>query len=345
MPPVTTKFRKHVTKACTQCRDSKIKCDGVSPVCSSCSRKGKDCRYEVREDRRKLSLRIAVDLLSARVQQLAQFIAEKGLEAPSMKQDDSTTLSGILQCLGIDIEAPPGSVNSAGGSSNKSPVGATVSQADITVRAGQNQQSSGKAHGLSLPAAAQADASERTEESPQAHHESNQQPKLSSIDIGATDASLDFFNLDTSAVSAHSAASASSVFDSYDTEAETLNESEDELVKQLSDRVGTLHIKPGGHIRYLGSTSNFNLLETPGVDGVMNVHSRTVRNDGMDYLNSLGIGKEVPPDIEEHLVNLYFAWQDPAAHIVDRAIYESARIKWHNDVDTPYYSETLRNAM
>lgn len=124
----------------------------------------------------------------------------------------------------------------------------------------------------------------------------------------------------------------------------TSPESVDELADQLSDRVGTLHIRAGGHIRFYGSTSNFNLLESPATDVTMNVH-RTVRNDGAEHLDRLGINKTVPPEIEKHLMNLYFTWQDPSFHVVDRKMFEEARMKWDGAEDTSYYSEALRNAM
>ncbi|EQB56632.1 hypothetical protein CGLO_03351 [Colletotrichum gloeosporioides Cg-14] len=77
----------------------------------------------------------------------------------------------------------------------------------------------------------------------------------------------------------------------------------------------------------------------------MTVH-RTVRNDGQEILDRLDIGKEVPNDIEEHLVNLYFTWQDPASHVVKRDMYEKAKVQWRDRmVDNPYYSEALRNAI
>jgi hypothetical protein len=122
-------------------------------------------------------------------------------------------------------------------------------------------------------------------------------------------------------------------------------ESVDELVDQLSDRVGTLHIRPGGHIRFYGSTSNFNLLDTTASDVGMNVH-RTIRNDGAEHLERLGLNKEVPAEIEDHLMNLYFTWQDPSFHAIDRAMFEEARVIWRDKrEDTSYYSEALRNAM
>lgn len=119
----------------------------------------------------------------------------------------------------------------------------------------------------------------------------------------------------------------------------------DELADRLSDLLGTLHVRPGGHIRFYGATSNFSLLETPAADVGMNVHW-TVRNDGIEHLRRLGLNKKVPPEIEEHLMNLYFTWQDPSFHVVDRKMFEEATRVWSENMeDTAYYSEALRNAM
>lgn len=116
------------------------------------------------------------------------------------------------------------------------------------------------------------------------------------------------------------------------------------LVKQLSDRVGSLCIGAGGQVRYHGPTSNFNLVDMGPPDN-LTVH-RSVRDHGPDYLNRLDMGKEVPPDLEEHLINLYFSWQDPAFHVVKRGMYQKAKMRWRDEAeDTPYFSESLVNAM
>lgn len=116
------------------------------------------------------------------------------------------------------------------------------------------------------------------------------------------------------------------------------------LIDQLSERIGSLQIGPGGQVRYYGPTSNFNLVQMPASDN-LTVH-RTVRNNGQEYLERLGLDKEVPSDLEEHLTKLYFAWQNPVFQVVTRKMFEEARMKWReNRQDTPYYSEALQNAM
>ncbi|KAJ8128012.1 hypothetical protein O1611_g5624 [Lasiodiplodia mahajangana] len=116
-----------------------------------------------------------------------------------------------------------------------------------------------------------------------------------------------------------------------------------ELISMLSDRMGSLQIEPSGQVRFYGPTSNFNLVDMPAPDN-LTIH-RTVRSDGQDCLDRLGIGATVPPDIEEHLSNLYFAWQDPAIHVVNRSVYEQAKDKWQDGEDTPYYSLALMNSI
>lgn len=116
------------------------------------------------------------------------------------------------------------------------------------------------------------------------------------------------------------------------------------LLDELSNRIGSLQIGPGGQVRYFGATSNFNLVDMPAPDN-LTVH-RTVRNDGQRHLECLGMGKDVPSSLEDHLTSLYFAWQDPTFHAVNRTMFESAKVTWREkQEDTPYYSEALQNAM
>lgn len=124
------------------------------------------------------------------------------------------------------------------------------------------------------------------------------------------------------------------------------NDSEDmeDIVHRLSDRMGSLQIGSDGQVRYYGPTSHFNLLRMPTPDKLTIHHN--IRKDGQDYLCRMGIGKSVPPDLEAHLINLYFAWHNPLFDVVDRKMYEEAKRRWQEDMEeTPYYSEALTNTM
>lgn len=118
----------------------------------------------------------------------------------------------------------------------------------------------------------------------------------------------------------------------------------EDIVNQLSDRMGNLQVGSDGQVRYYGPTSHFNLLRMPTPDG-LTIH-RTVRKDGRDYLNRMGIDKEVPRDLEDHLLNLCFTWHSPTVDVVHRGMYETAKQQWMEKIEeTPYYSEALTNAM
>jgi hypothetical protein len=109
------------------------------------------------------------------------------------------------------------------------------------------------------------------------------------------------------------------------------------LVDEISDRIGTIKIDDGGKTRFYGPTSTFNLKEIPLLDSYE-------ANDSSPPYHSEPEG-EVPTALERHLIDLYFSWQDPSFHVVDRSIYEDAKAKWNNLEATPFYSEALRNAM
>lgn len=120
-------------------------------------------------------------------------------------------------------------------------------------------------------------------------------------------------------------------------------DSTEELVDKLSERVGSLQIGPEGHVRYYGPTSNFNLAEMPTMDA-SSAHL-SARNEAADCFRKLGLDKPVPKDLQDHLINLYFTWHDPALHAVDKTIFESARITWSQNKNATFYSEALSNAM
>ncbi|OIW32335.1 hypothetical protein CONLIGDRAFT_572055 [Coniochaeta ligniaria NRRL 30616] len=331
--------RKHVTTACVTCRESKVKCNGVMPTCSSCLSKGKECRYQAREDKRKLSLRLAIELLHARVQQLSRLLEDNGLEVPPAPrpQDEKVLENNATQGPSATEQSdrttePPG---------NAAPSASNMSSIRVLEDAGGSPQPQQALQGL-LELANAAGNTANVMQPPESwvwNMPPEPMPQASVVRPGYVSTPIQQPSASTAEPSGPSCPS-------LDTDEGTSpTESVDELANQLSDRLGTLHVRAGGHIRFYGPTSNFNLLETQPSDVSMNIH-RTVRNDGEDHLARLGVNKRVPPEIEAHLVNLYFTWQDPAFHVVDRKMFEDAKEAWYNRMeDTAYYSEALRNAI
>jgi hypothetical protein len=124
---------------------------------------------------------------------------------------------------------------------------------------------------------------------------------------------------------------------SVDNDTRSTEEIED-LIDELSDRMGTLRFGPGGKARFYGPTSTFNLADAP-----VSVNTQTRRP--LEYLDETDYDRQVPLSLEEHLLNLYFAWQDPSFHVVDRELFEKGKTAWNGEEETPFYSEALCYAM
>lgn len=124
------------------------------------------------------------------------------------------------------------------------------------------------------------------------------------------------------------------------------DEAEKDVIDQISHRIGTLKIAGDGHLRFYGATSNLNLVDVSATQQRQRPDARTVRHDGQDILNHLRVGQPVNQELEDHLVELYFTWQNTSTYVVDKEMYMIARTKWRDEYDdTPFYSEVLTNAM
>ncbi|KAE8328584.1 fungal-specific transcription factor domain-containing protein [Aspergillus sergii] len=369
--------RKHVTTACVPCRESKIRCDGATPHCHNCERKGKDCKYQHGDDKRKVSLRAATELFSARIDQLCQFIYDHGLEPPPMRPEDEAGVNRVLDTLQI----PRGLAKKR-----------ETSAANEIISLPQKAVAHSPAH--SSPSAV-LDANERPPEIPTPPQNALSNQKLvpsaekgretiNSFGINSiptshyvpanwgftlpTAESLDtiYANLNNgTSLSQENSLSPESLqltpdmqqqpgellrqarYDrEYESDSADEDEAEKDVIEQISNRIGTLKIAGDGHLRFYGATSNLNLVDVSATQQRQRPDARTVRHDGQDILNHLRVGQPVDQALEDHLVELYFTWQNTSTYVVDKDMYMIARSKWRNEYDdTPFYSEVLTNAM
>lgn len=119
----------------------------------------------------------------------------------------------------------------------------------------------------------------------------------------------------------------------------------DDMVQQISDRMGSLQLSEDGELRYFGATSNLTLLDD-STHGHQWNDPDTLRARGQALLDAAGLGRQVDNQLQEHLINLYFSWQDPSFHVVDRDFYERERRRYQaGRDDSTFYSEALTNAM
>lgn len=120
---------------------------------------------------------------------------------------------------------------------------------------------------------------------------------------------------------------------------------EDEITNILAARMGTLRIAEDGQLRYYGPTSNLHVHHN-GFQSLSRSTIRHVVTEGNGVLQRLGLGQQVSSALEMHLARLYFAWEDPAIHVVDEETFFTEKQKWlSGDTTGSYYSETLNNAM
>lgn len=112
----------------------------------------------------------------------------------------------------------------------------------------------------------------------------------------------------------------------------------------LSARMGSLRIAEDGQLRYYGPTSNLNV-QSNGVQSLSRSMIRDVASEGRGVLQKLGLDHPVSSSLEDHLAKLYFAWEDPAIHIVDEECFVTEKRRCQEGATSSYYSETLNNAM
>lgn len=120
---------------------------------------------------------------------------------------------------------------------------------------------------------------------------------------------------------------------------------DDEVVDQLSARIGTFQIAEDGQLRYYGATSNLHILQN-GLSSMPRALHRSIRFEGEEALARAGLNQRIDPDLEKHLEDLYFRWEDPAIHVVDEEMYFLAKSAYYSGDDgNTFYSETLKNTM
>lgn len=113
---------------------------------------------------------------------------------------------------------------------------------------------------------------------------------------------------------------------------------------QLAGRMGLLRVAGDGQLRFFGATSNLHILLT----GIRQNPSSFLESmqDVQMILDGAGVGISVSMELENHLLRLYFAWEDPSIHVVDETVFYRERANFRSNNETRgMYSETLMNAM
>jgi hypothetical protein len=293
----------------------------------------------------RISLRAASELFSSRIDQLTQFIYDHGLEPPLMRPDAEQEMTRVLDTLQIPRGAAKGIASHSTINALNS---ATVQDGDQAI-----------SNRFSVPTGAEAAANIVSPPARYPNIQPNFLPPAFDFSLPTAECLDDLYanslpnvpenihpesdpytGVERTSLRAHR-------HDDGDNDSDTGDEAEREVIEQLSQRIGTLKLASDGHLRFYGPTSNLNLVDVastsqqrPGPD------ERSVRHDGQELLNHLRIGQHVEQSLEDHLIKLYFTWQNPSLYIVEPEMFAMARAKWRDESDdTPFYSEVLTNAM
>ena len=331
--------KKHVTTACAFCRRRKIKCDGNIPVCSNCQTSKQACVYDVANDKRKIPLRKVTASLTTRLAQLEELLQSHNIELPPSSQgaqDELELLRSAAQGEGRskskrkanqknqNVEDSPLSAMEALGGLDE--VGAL---ADFSIEA--------------LPT--------QLDETPVLNPDEAHSFDIQLPDSGSA-STLPMNQLSNGALQSigsharqNNGACVNPQSPIVNLNQEAQDQEPDGIEEYLSARMGSLQIAEDGQLRYYGPTSNLHIYHN-GLLSLSRSSIRTVATEGRAALQRAELDAPTNPDIETHLARLYFAWEDPAIHVVDEEVFFAEKQRWlAGDFETSYYSETLNNAM
>ncbi|KPM43003.1 hypothetical protein AK830_g3537 [Neonectria ditissima] len=364
--------KKHVTSACLNCRRRKIKvcsnpptvrptnyckgltsrcrpqCDG-KPKCANCIVSKNTCTYNAEADLRKASAKKATSKLQARLALLEETLREHNIKLPSDAPTASEKTASVQNATPFELEQER-EVES--GMSEDSTAFADVDQHDqnasearastaVSDRISPSQENSASVPTSFMPLMelpsmdAQMDPSD-----------------IQGLDYPTFDATvLDFLDMDQTydefmfpPMPGFQSPNFTEPLPSAESELND-SDSESDITKFLAARVGALRIAEDGQLRYYGPTSNLHAHQSD-FQSLSQSTIRHVATEGCSVLKRLGLDYHVPPSLEDRLARLYFAWEDPAIHVIDEDVFFLEKRKSTEDgQSSPYYSETLNNAI
>ncbi|OQU97220.1 Fungal specific transcription factor domain-containing protein isoform 2 [Cladophialophora immunda] len=320
--------RKHTTTACQICRDSKIKCDGARPACLTCTKKGRRCQYSTKDDKRKVSLRTAVDVLFARVERLTELAVQNNLPLPPLTLADESVLEQICASLELplrsvlpfpqaqtDLAPLPGSND---GTENAQFAGGAPIAQDVAFNA--------------LPVEGQSDPSMAS--TCRAGQISPRRIPGTGVRRTGHGNSSTIFRASPWNVNSN---------DQLGSDSTSEDELETDIVPRLAARFGSLRVGADGRVRYYGSAANHHFLANSTRREEM-VDAQEMRREALIALENAELDLEVPEALEAHLLDLFFKWHNPGHLTVDRAMFEAARTEGIHGQST-YCSQALIAAM
>ncbi|KAI0145003.1 fungal-specific transcription factor domain-containing protein [Pestalotiopsis sp. NC0098] len=351
------KPRRHTTTACIPCRESKVKCDGSHPVCQACVLRQRDCSYNLAPDRRKIPLRTVVEIFARRTAQLETCLRSCNNPVPDPYVDDVEMLQWLMESY-----APESTANrQASGTKVVGEEHYLLRDAVPAFAGAMGQPTGDRISSLQkpdhVPNQTAPDISFGV--SPFFPLEFTVDPDLAWSLSMMPGADLGFDNTLPDLATSDWIFETNPLNDSSSTVEKSANapppevESSDEeeeghshITKQLSDRLGSLiRCSVDGQWRFYGATSNLHLVHYQH-----HTHKAPKQHERLNRIETsmeeAGVGHAVDEKLIDHLVSLYFTWQNPSLHVVDQSEFEKARKRASRGEDeTGVCSTFLTNAI
>ncbi|THZ79644.1 hypothetical protein D6C84_07817 [Aureobasidium pullulans] len=100
---------------------------------------------------------------------------------------------------------------------------------------------------------------------------------------------------------------------------------DDDPFSELIGLVGRLAVVDDGQLHYFGSQSSLNLPRQPRCPDTVQAPWARSQSRGLAAAAQLGALVAVPIELEEHLLDLYWRWQNPWNYIVDKGAFLKSR--------------------
>ena len=129
---------------------------------------------------------------------------------------------------------------------------------------------------------------------------------------------------------------------------DTSSDEEDhkEVTGLISDRIGTLLDTAKGNWRFYGATSNLHLSKDRHALQLEPRRTSQQQARMSGQLKFLQLDHAFDAHLTQHLIKLYFTWQNPSLHIVDQDAFEQGRdLCIGKGERSTFYTEFLVNAM
>ncbi|KAI9148115.1 Nitrogen assimilation transcription factor nirA [Paramyrothecium foliicola] len=101
----------------------------------------------------------------------------------------------------------------------------------------------------------------------------------------------------------------------------SLNDEQRENISEneLAEMLGSFNLDDGGELRYFGACSNFHLVQHK--NAFKDASSSTARQEGNEAANRAFGPLDMPRDLRNHLLDLFWSWQNSWQYVVARDIF------------------------